>query len=186
MRRWFSTTAAAMAVCLLGAATVLLPWAGGQVLRLREPPGPDGKAVATVVVPFVVRGYELWHGCAVAAVLVGVFLFLVATGPVAPPPAWRSLAVGLGGAVAIVLALAGQSYSYAALRSDDPLHLVDAGWRLGSYAPVGAGLGLLLVAAVEFRARVARWAAGRPAAAGGEGGRAEPDAAADGDRDPGS
>src|SRR5262245_42452550 len=169
MRRWFATTAAAMAVSLLGAATVLLPWAGGQVLRLREPPGPDGKAVATAIVPFVLRGYELWHGCAVAAVFAAGFLFLVATGPVTPAPAWRSLVVGLGGAAAIGLALGGQSYPYAALRSNDPLHLVDAGWRPGSYAPVGAGLGLLLVMAVEFRARVARWAAARPPAEGGSG-----------------
>src|SRR5262245_23677164 len=108
MRRWFSTTAGAMALCLLGAATVLLVWAGGQVLRLNAPPGPDGKAVATVVVPFFVRGYELWHGCAVAAVFASGFLFLVATGAITPVPVWRSLTVGLCGAGAIGLALGGQ------------------------------------------------------------------------------
>src|SRR5262245_46224591 len=125
MRRLFSTTTIAMALCLLGAATVLLPWVGGQVLRLKEPLGPDGRVVATVIAPFVLRGYELWHGCAVAAVFMAVFLFLVATGPVTPVPVWRSMVMGLAGLVVLGLALGGQSYPYAAMTSSDPLQLVD-------------------------------------------------------------
>jgi hypothetical protein len=186
MRRWFSGTTVAMALCLVGAGSALLPWAGGTLIRLREPPGPDGQGVATAIVPFVLRGYELWHGCAAAAVLAAVFLFLVATGPVTPAPAWRSLAVGLGGAAAVGLAVGGQAYPYARLRSTDPLHLVDAGWLPASYAPVVAGLGLLLVVALEFRGRVERKVAAQPAAGGAEGGRAEPAAAADPARDVGS
>lgn len=119
-----STTTWGIALCALGGLGLFLPWHPGAAL--------DPLRTGLV--------NSAWQGGVIGSLLLLVLLHLVATQPLHPRPFWRPLATGLGAAAALV-----------------PFHLHAYGsgvnWprSAGGWVTLLAILGLLVVAAIEFR-----------------------------------
>lgn len=120
-------------------------------------------------------GYQLGGGVASAAVFLAALLFLVITGPLHPPPGWRSAAPLAAGAGVLGVTVAGMARPPAAFHSDEAggRLVLAAGWGAGHYLALGLAGGVLLAAALELRGWV------KQRVGGGTGYRVGPGSAAD-------
>ena len=140
----------AIVLCLLGAATVFLPWRFYALLPAFTPEWRGLPATAT------------WHGIAVAAVYGFTGLVLIATFSPSWLPAWKPCLPLLAGAFGLVGA------ALYALQPNVVLidvfnGLMPSGARVteivpdyhafgpGFYGAIGIGVALLLLAALQFR-----------------------------------
>jgi hypothetical protein len=138
-------------LCALGAATILIPWRYYALLPPFEPQWRGLPATAT------------WHGIAVASAYGVAGLILIATFSAVWVPAWKPLLLGLAGALGVTGA------ALYASQSDEALvtmfnKLMPSGVTVGSIVPdyhafgpgfsvaIGVGVGLLVLAALQFRA----------------------------------
>ncbi len=157
MKRLTVAGAAAMLFCLLGAASILLPWVSALVITVeRQPADPSEGVKAQEIHGRTLYGFEMWHGYAVAAGFLGLLFFLVAVGPIKPVPWWRSAVLILGSAAIIAVSLIGQHYRYAAVYDQGHPNVMvsDPTWAMGSYAPIGAAVLIMLSEAFEIRGKL--------------------------------
>jgi hypothetical protein len=142
-----------LVLCVLGVGTLFMPWAGGSIIYFdpAQPPQPDGSRKAQGIVRADYPGHRFWHGITAGGLLLGMFLFQIATGTIHPPPWWRP-AVMLGAGVGIIAAvLAGMNGS--GLPQGDPTagRVVSTDWGTGNFVALGLAAAVMLVAALELR-----------------------------------
>jgi hypothetical protein len=120
-RRTFGTTTGwAMILCLLASYLIFVPWAVYSV--------PNHSSDW--------YGYETGLGIATETIFLGLFLLLLTTSFMDPPPIWRAVAMFLGGGVTVLLA----SLSAVGARSLE-----------GAIGAIILGVGILLLAALQIR-----------------------------------
>jgi len=120
-RRTFGTTTGwAMILCLLGSYLIFVPWA--------VYPSPNHSSDW--------YGYEVGLGIATESLFAALFLLLLATSFMDPPPIWRAVAMFIGGAVVTLLA---------------SLSAVGARSLQGAGLAIALGVGILLLAALQVR-----------------------------------
>ena len=155
------TTGIALALCAIGCVLLFWPWdwAGASVWSVDPTPQADGSLKARgLPASEAIPGYRLGHAVASAAVYLAAGVFLFITGPVAPTPWWRPAALLGAGVSVLSIILIGMNYPYAAFKSDWPRGRLIQGpyWGYPNYLSLGAAAGLIVIAAVELRAGVAR------------------------------
>lgn len=130
-RTFGTTTGWAMILCLLGSYLIVAPWA------VYSSPSPNGSSDW--------YGYEVGLGIATESVLAALFLLLLATSFMDPPPIWRAVAMFIGGGVVTLLA----SLSANGARKVE-----------GAGLAIAVGVGILILAALQIRGiLMRRWTA---------------------------
>jgi hypothetical protein len=156
MKEWLSTTGIALLLCLLGCSSLLLPWAQAIVLTVDPVPQADGSYKVKAWVTESYAGYRFWHASACALTFLGLFLFLLVVGPIRPIPWWRSATLLVCATSIIAVVLAGLNYQYGVVESDSERgRLVNSNWGIVNYLVMGLAAGLMLLAALELRSRIA-------------------------------
>jgi hypothetical protein len=128
------TTGWAMVFCVAGIVSIFVPWVevyGGW--------GFDFTGQR--------NGLVTWHGVVTGVLFAVLFLFLVATSPLEPVPLWRSITLGVAGALALLV-----TGLFIGRYAAPPLAVVLA----GAYLALGLGFGLVFLAALEIRGMLVR------------------------------
>lgn len=158
VRRWVSTVSVAAVCSAVGDLTRFLPWAEATVATFdpTKTPRPDGAIQAREIHTESYPGYQFWHAQLAAGGFLGVLLFLVATGGLAPPPRWRSVTLLAAGGIILGSVVAGLNTRPAWAASDMAAgRLVGLSWGAANFVVIGLAVVVMLSAAVELRGRLA-------------------------------
>jgi hypothetical protein len=150
---FFTTTGWAMICCLVGAATIFMPWGRGipgfGKVDATVPPQPAEMFRQLPQLPpgGYYNGLFSWHGVVTCVAFAVLFLFLVATSPLYPVPLWRSILLFVGGSFVLLIVILFFG------RFGGPLFRFGE----GSYITLGLAFMLLFLSALEIRALLIRW-----------------------------
>ena len=140
-----STTAWAMALCILGVTLLFFPW-------YRVAPHITGmQYISSFKSEANIYGYEMligftawyWHPWALLAVLILTFCLLLATSSLVKLPIWRSLGVGIAGVAIITVT--------TLFISNGMFRFAAAFYHVGLFLYLAVGAGLLIVCSLEIR-----------------------------------